>query len=351
MDPGSGTWLILTSHAPTTTGPESNATNGPDGGSARSYIPEVAWNDSPLQFGIIASGGGVSKVYSKPVWQTGPGVPQDGFRDVPDIALSASPAHDPYYIIENGGLVALGGTSASAPVFAGIVALLNQYTASIKPMPLPGQGNLNPTLYWAAHNLPAAFHDITAGDNIVPCTVGTPDCSNGSLGYAAGPGYDLVTGLGSIDAYALITHLFNSTSIDLTANPAQILASGTTLLTATVTSSPGLIPSGLVTFSAGATVLGKVALNPAGVASLAVNGSTLGIGSRQISAVYADSVGFLGSSAMVTVNVTTPAVWTSNVVPSSTPQGGLKNPHFSVRIINKRIKLTTFLTISYITLL
>jgi hypothetical protein len=193
-------------------------------------------------------------------------------------------------------------------------------------MPLPGQGNLNPTLYWAAHNLPAAFHDITAGDNIVPCTVGTPDCSNGSLGYAAGPGYDLVTGLGSIDAYALMIHLYNSTSISLTANPAQILASGTTLLTATVTASPGLIPSGLVTFSAGATVLGKVALNPSGVASLVVNGSTLGIGSRQITAVFAESLGFLGSSAAVTVNVTTPAVWNSNVIPSSGPNPVYQQP-------------------------
>ena len=302
-----------------------NATNGSDGGSARSYIPEVAWNDSSL-FGIVATGGGVSKVYPKPAWQTGPGVPQDGFRDVPDIAFAASPSHDPYYAWDNGALTPIGGTSASAPVFAGIVALLNQYASSIHPSLLPGLGNINPILYWAAQNVPAAFHDILAGNNVVRCTVGTPDCLSGTFGYLAGPGYDMATGLGSVDAYALFTHLYNSTSIDLTANPPQILASGATLLTATVTAVPGLTPSGFIKFSSGGTVLGTVALSPAGIASLAVNGSALGIGSGPISAVYAESLGFLGSSATTTVSVTTPGVWTSHVVPSSGPNPVYQQP-------------------------
>src|SRR5208337_4389903 len=83
-----------------------SGTNGPYGGSALSYIPEVAWNDTAasLAFGgtISASGGGVSSVYKKPTWQTGPGVPNDGARDVPDVALNASNAHDSYYIVSEG---------------------------------------------------------------------------------------------------------------------------------------------------------------------------------------------------------------------------------------------------------
>ena len=89
-----------------------------------------------------------------------------------------------------------GGTSASTQVFAGIVALINQQTHG-------SQGNINPALYALAATAPAAFHDITTGNNIVPCVVGTPDCATGTMGYTAGPGYDQVTGLGSVDVYNL----------------------------------------------------------------------------------------------------------------------------------------------------
>ena len=56
-----------------------------------------------------------------------------------------------------------------------------------------------------AQSAPSVFHNITAGNNIVPCTQGTPNCSTGRLGYNATPGYDLATGLGSVDAYNLVT--------------------------------------------------------------------------------------------------------------------------------------------------
>src|SRR5208283_4037925 len=62
-----------------------------------------------------------------------------------------------------------------------------------------------PTLYSLAAKSPAAFHDITAGDNDVPCQIGTPNCTTGSMGYSAGPGYDLATGLGSVNGYNLVT--------------------------------------------------------------------------------------------------------------------------------------------------
>ena len=174
-----------------------SATNTANLASALSYIPEQAWNDTPLGGGLAATGGGASIVFPQPSWQTGPGVPNDGARHVPDLSMSASSAHDGYYIY-SGGAQYVGGTSCAAPSMAGIVALLNQYLAS------NGVGNINPTLYRLAQNSTGVFHDITSGNNTVPCAAGTPDCASGSLGLSAGPGYDEVTGLGSVDAYNLV---------------------------------------------------------------------------------------------------------------------------------------------------
>jgi hypothetical protein len=118
----------------------------------------------------------------------------------------------------NDDLTVFGGTSAGVPVFAGIVALLNQQTNSPR-----GQGNINYILYPLATSFPAAFHDITSGDNIVPCRTtpppASPDCpttgpSAGFLGHSAGPGYDLVTGLGSLDAHSLVTAWTSVSSTD-----------------------------------------------------------------------------------------------------------------------------------------
>src|SRR4029077_18212361 len=102
----------------------------------------------------------------------------------------------------DGNLSAVGGTSVGAPVFAGIVAILNQARQS------GGSGNINPTLYTLAVSTPSAFHDITTGNNIVPCTSGSTDCPATApfqIGLSARTGYDLVTGLGSIDAHLLVT--------------------------------------------------------------------------------------------------------------------------------------------------
>ncbi|HXO29891.1 MAG TPA: S53 family peptidase [Thermoanaerobaculia bacterium] len=164
--------------------------------SALSYIPEVAWNESatvPAGSGLWSSGGGASKVYAKPSWQSGPGVPADRKRDVPDVALSAA-AHDGYVIVHGTNLYAIAGTSAAAPAFAGLMALVDQAKGS-------RQGNVNPILYQLAANQygaggPQVFHDITAGNNSVPRL----------KGFACGPGYDEVTGLGSVDGAALIAN-------------------------------------------------------------------------------------------------------------------------------------------------
>jgi len=308
-----------------------SSSNGFYGGSALSYIPETAWNDTAVSeaFGgtIAASGGGLSSVYKKPTWQTGPGVPNDGARDVPDISLAASLAHDPYIIISEGAVYTVGGTSAAAPSFAGMVALLNQYLVQNGVQTKPGVGNINPKLYvMAAGGTSGIFHDVTTGDNIVPCQVGTANCADGHLGYTAGVGYDLVTGLGSVDAYSLITSWsgipVTSTTTTLTVSPAIILASGSTVLTATVKAASGTAsPTGTVSFTLGDNPLGAATLSGSGgtaTASITVFGGQLPAATNTVQAYYGGSPAFSSSSATATASLGTPTA-TSAVAASVTP--------------------------------
>lgn len=221
------------------TGTYWNTTNDANNGSAIGYIPEVAWNDSTTTAPITlsASGGGQSTICGnycgKPSWQAGTGVPADGARDTPDIALDASPNHDGYLICSAGSCVSgfrmanedltvVGGTSCSTPTFAAIVALVNQKTGQ-------RQGNVNTVLYSLASVSTDAFHDVTVGSNVVTCRGGTANCSsttagvNGTFGYSAGIGYDQVTGLGSINAYNLVSE-WNSGFI-VTVNPSTLTIS------------------------------------------------------------------------------------------------------------------------------
>jgi uncharacterized protein (TIGR03437 family) len=230
-----------TTLAETATGVFWSSVNGGYGYSALSYIPETGWNDTSKVGHLAASGGGMSIFFPKPVWQTGPGVLGLNVRFVPDLSLSASPQHDPYFIISNGTNSLNGGTSAATPVFAGMVLLMNQYLGT------NGLGNINPGLYQLASNplnvcttnnltSGCVFHDIQTGTNIVPCAAGAGGCVNGILGYSAGPGYDMVTGLGSVDAADLtvawqaanqptLTQIFNGASfVDTGLSPGLIFS-------------------------------------------------------------------------------------------------------------------------------
>ncbi|HWC97142.1 MAG TPA: protease pro-enzyme activation domain-containing protein [Candidatus Sulfopaludibacter sp.] len=180
------------------------ASNTANGASALSYIPETVWNDTPLGFGLASTGGGASIFFPQPIWQIGAGVPNDGYRHVPDLSLSASAEHDGYFVYTGGSSAYFGGTSVAAPTMAGIVALLNQYLASTGVQPRTGLGNINPQLYRLAQTTTGIFHDITTGNNNVPCVAGSPNCVGGTFGNAAGPGYDSATGLGSVDAFNLV---------------------------------------------------------------------------------------------------------------------------------------------------
>jgi kumamolisin len=147
---------------------------------------EVVWNDGP---GNGAGGGGISRTFSVPAYQAGARVPaaaDDGHsgRGVPDVSTDADPATG-YQVLVDGQSLVFGGTSAVAPLYAGLVARINQQLAA-------GGGKagfLNPVLYGAAM-VPAGFGDVVNGNNNVNGTGGTA--------YDAGPGWDAATGWGSI---------------------------------------------------------------------------------------------------------------------------------------------------------
>jgi hypothetical protein len=247
-------------------------------GNLTAYPPlEAVWNESNdpySMFGIASGGGGISSVFPRPDYQGSvktcipvgnlpfPAANASKMRQVPDLALSAS-VETPGIFIEctfnstgsdcssTGGApqgLPIGGTSASSPSFAGVVAILNQAVGT-------RLGNINPLLYAlnAAQLADSPFHDITSGNNEIACGPGgvTGDaggpgdagwppeagCGTGGLnGFAAIAGYDCASGIGSIDGYNLVSALINvsKTTTALAASPIETTEGGMVTLTATV---------------------------------------------------------------------------------------------------------------------
>lgn len=237
-------------------------------GSALKYIPENPWNDSTTvnttyldnvaakdsqgNTNIVAGSGGFSSCvtqnstsctggYLAPAFQTSV-VPSgltnsNEVRMVPDIsflagngfygalwALCSDPQSDGVNenytdCLNNNGvfdqgtqIAGVGGTSAAAPAFAGMLALVAQANGS--PSDNYRLGQIDPILYQLATNATthaAVFHDVTAGNNSVVCASGSPNCGTNSFlnGYNAGAGYDLATGYGSVDVKNLIADWTN----------------------------------------------------------------------------------------------------------------------------------------------
>lgn len=269
-----------------------SSANGAGSGSALSYIPEVVWNESGANGGtnLWATGGGASIAFAKPSWQSAPGVPADGARDVPDVALSAA-GHVGYLVYSSDNstqtqsLYVFSGTSAAAPAFAGLIALVNQRTGY-------RQGSVGPTLYGLASRQasggPAYFHPITSGNNSVP----------GVTGFAASsatPYYNQATGLGSVDADVLVSHWTDllppsSTSLSVAPNPGRM--GQTVTLTATVS---GMSPTGTVQFADNGSSLGAPVALAGGVAKLAT--TALAAGNHSITAAYSGDVANLASTS------------------------------------------------------
>ena len=253
--------------------PTNSTQTGTLGLSANGYVPESTWDSSCTNQGlpflgwessaesrcndlklaplVVTNGGSGGKSnctapagiapsscnggYASPPWQIT--ALRDTARDLPDVSLFASDGFwGSFYIVceadasllssscnlKNGlaGFIGVGGTSAAAPAFAGIMALLNQYTGSV------GQGNANYELYKLA-SLPSQtqlsctsttgpasgciFNDVSFGTIAMPCAIQRPNCTVSNAGdvygvlsgYDAVSGYDLATGLGSVNAFNL----------------------------------------------------------------------------------------------------------------------------------------------------
>jgi N-acetylneuraminic acid mutarotase len=327
--------------------------NGIAYGSALSYIPEGAWNDSSSTI-VAGTGGGASQYIAKPSWQTGVS-PSDGARDTPDVALSASAAHDPYVICAafsgsscaTGVFKYVGGTSAAAPGMAGIQALLNQRVGH-------ALGNINPLLYTTAANTSLnAFHDITpATSGITNCVLTSPSLCNNSTsgppalltagvdGYAVATGYDQATGLGSIDgfnwaqaAYGNPTRVTPTLSVAANSTTIQKNVAGVyaTTLTASLRNLGSATPFGVVQFLVGY-LPGCTGCNPLTsiplAAPIAISGGEASLnavlpisGVANITAVYSGDINYKGvtSSPVTVVIENATGLMTSTAITGTTP--------------------------------
>jgi subtilase family serine protease len=315
--------------------------------SAKKYIPEVVWNDDALSGtasaanggSLSATGGGKSALFAQPSYQTsyftttGETNPDSAHRLVPDVALYSSPDLPGYLYCTsdtsnwqsgqqascNSGfrdstskaLTVAGGTSFATPIFAGMIALINQ-----KQEWTAGQGQANINLYKLASNsttYASAFHDVTSGDNKCTATGSGLCASNGStLGFAAGPGYDMVTGLGSVDL-ASLAGVWPTNPSALIGTKTNVTAATTTpdagtndVVTITVTSVTGnSIPSGNVSLSidGGGTggSMASVTLTSNGTATYPANFATGG--PHTIVAQYAGDSTHAASTGTIVLNV------------------------------------------------
>jgi subtilase family serine protease len=250
-------------------------------GSAISYIPEQVWNDDSSSV-PSAGGGGVSVFTARPSWQAGvTGISSGSYRLTPDISLASSPSNPGYLYCSsdttyngitgscangfrdanNTYLTVAGGTSFAAPIFSGMLAIINQARNST------GQGNINPTLYSLASNATtyaSAFHDITSGNN--GCSAGATFCSTAAVSqYAATTGYDSASGLGSIDLYHLLTAWPATTASALTASTTTITAA---------TTAPAASATDVITFTV-SSGLSTLATTPTGTLTIVVDGTTV----------------------------------------------------------------------------
>jgi subtilase family serine protease len=309
--------------------------------SALSYIPEQVWNDdsasegasSGAAYALSSGGGGVSKFTTRSSWQAGvPGIATapdypSGYRMVPDISLDSSPNNAGYLYCSSDStstkiagscsngfrdssstyLTVAGGTSFAAPIFAGMLAIVNQKQNS------DGQGLVNSTLYSLASNATtyaSAFHDIVSGSNA--CTAGSSYCStSGASQYAATTGYDEATGIGSVNFYNLLSAW--------PANSASALAGSTTTLSA-ATTAPSSGASDAITITV-ASESGTVTTTPTGTLTVVVDGTTVTsslklsggaatysfssttAGAHTIEATYSGDATFAASSGAVVVNI------------------------------------------------
>jgi trimeric autotransporter adhesin len=355
---------------------------------AKSYIPESTWNDSTSVNGaladnlpailvlasgatnIIGGGGGASTCstntstdtvvgtctsgYAKPTWQAGVGVPGDALRDIPDISLMSGANGYAAWLVctddttnppapiftancttqsdTNFYFSSLGGTSAAAPAFAGILALVQSNCTLNTPTICSGRlGQAAKQLYDLYNGAGAAtiFNDITVGNNSVVCASGSPDCGTNFFmtGYDTTIGYDLATGLGSVDVNQLLAYWGTSTGdspVKVTVTPGVTTVDTITPLSVAVSvTDPSNLstPTGTVTISGGGYTSPQPAtvLDGTGSATFTIPAGKLAAGSDTLTVIYnGDASDTTYSVATGTATVTVTKVASSvTVTPAS----------------------------------
>ena len=369
-----GTDFLYTTANPSSAYWNVTNTGTPPSESAKSYIPETPWNDSCAATGLtgctasiinsnnstgtdlVAAGGGPSSIYPKPAWQTGiTGMPNDNARDIPDVSLfSSNGNNNSFYIVCQKDFTGAnscdlnspftdfsgaGGTSSSVQAFAGIMALINQSQAT-GSNPAPRQGNADYVLYKLYKQNPSKictsnaaavtatgcmFYDVTTGNISVACQGGSPNCSNTThgvnqygvmisspevLAWNATTGYDLATGLGTVNianlaaAWGGVGLLTSTTTI--TASPSGTITHGANA-SFTVTVGPGSTPTGQVSLIATPVGAAQTGIGPfslsSGTASFSTNMLPGGAAYSVVAHYSGDGTFAQGTSAPVLVTV------------------------------------------------
>ena len=348
---------------------------------AKSYIPESTWNDSsyydttisadePLSAAgysssnnnIVAGSGGASNIYPRPSWQTGSGTFDSGnMRDLPDLSLmSGNGWDDATWLVctaDKDGIYTtncetqsnnefyfsgFGGTSTASPAFAGILALVQQKTQTRLGMPAT-------VLYGLFSSHPAVFHDVTVGNNSVPCS-SAPDgsCVKNTAGYYfengynTNTGYDRATGMGSVDATQLVNYWNSSTGsaaatvsfTSVSPSPATTVVSVNVIVS--VSGESGT-PTGTVTlaggiYNYGAMMIGSGACTSASNCAFTIPAGDLPIGADTLTVTYGGN-----STYAVATNTTTVTVngLTAAVTVTSPASGAVINSNQQLTVLGK----------------
>ena len=380
---------------------------------ALSYIPESTWNDSTendttisanipwtaisgdsADANIAAGGGGPSNCatntttdstlgsctagYPKPSWQRGTGVPSDRVRDLPDVSLMSGNGFDPAAWLvctddtvtnttytqncstESDGdfyFNAFGGTSTAAPTFAGILALVQQKTGDRMGQAVQELYNL-----YNGSNASVIFHDVTTGNNSVACVSGSPSCAANSggyyyeTGYNTTAGYDLATGLGSVDVKNLVTYWGSSTgsgtaTVNATPSSGTVTTAQSFTVAVSVTGSGTTgTPTGTVTLSGGGYTSSAETLS-SGDYTFTIPAGALSVGTDTLTITYSGDTNYASTTGTTSVIVTAAPAPAVTLTPTSltfaSTNQGSSAPTQSVTVKNTG---TAALTISGITI-
>jgi hypothetical protein len=374
-------------------------TNDANLGSLQKTFSEQPWNGSQFGLnsttytpsgsntGLVEGGGGgasscVDSTYNastykttcysgwpKPSFQVGTGVPADSVRDVPDLSLFASNGFNGVIwpicseegdctetnpFVNTTYVSGVGGTSASAPAMAGIMALINQKYGP--------QGQANYVLYPLAAQFPTAFNDVTVGSNNVPCAsynVGsfagckkdTNDAYYSYQNYAATSGYDLASGLGTVDVNQMITNwakiTFKPSTTTLTLSPTTLTHGANVTATATVTGTG--TPAGAVSLVTSTTLPNNKSISAIQLAAGTGTETLTSLpgGTYTVTGQYSgDGVNAASTSAPVTVTVNpeastlafTPQFYDPNSFAPAPITKGLQVPYNSAILMDIQIE-------------